>query len=279
MAYFTHLPLVDVRTSSYRQSNVDPYTLARNIFRRIKIRESLEDVILGFDQYTIQTNERPDQVAFKQYGSMQYDWVVLLCNNIINVYEEWPMAEDELERYIDSTYEEDADSVHHWVTQRITDQKGRILVKADRIVPEDYTYTRPDGTFVPKEETVRPISVYDHEAGKNDYKRNIYLLRKEYVTGFIEEFTSLVGYLPNSETDATTGAKRSVNTTQEQFQTVKPTYSTNIGETSSIEFASEADYSSKEFDTSGPTISEGDVLADGSTVAVSSAGTGSTSGY
>jgi len=279
MAYFTHLPIVAVRTSSYRQNNVDPYTLARNLFRRIKIRESLEDVILGFDQYTIAVNERPDQVAYKKYGNMSYDWVVLLCNNIVNLYEEWPMAEDELERYIDNVYDEDADSVHHWVTQRITDQKGRILVKEDRIVPEDYTVTRPDGTLVPKDETVRPISVYDHEAGKNDYKRNIYLLRKEYVTGFVEEFTSLVGYLPNSETDEQTGAKRSINTTEEQFQTVKPTYSTNIGQTSSIEFASEADYSSKEFDTSGATISEGDVLSDGSTVAVTSAGTGSTSGY
>jgi hypothetical protein len=89
----------------------------------------------------------------------------------------------------------------------------------------------------------------------------------------------LVGYLPNSETDEQTGAKRSINTTEEQFQTVKPTYSTNIGESSSIEFASEADYSSKTFDTSGASINEGDVLSDGSTVAVTSAGTGSTSGY
>ena len=92
MAYFTHLPIVAVRTSSYRQNNVDPYTLARNLFRRIKIRESLEDVILGFDQYTIAVNERPDQVAYKKYGNMSYDWVVLLCKNLVNLYEEWPMS-------------------------------------------------------------------------------------------------------------------------------------------------------------------------------------------
>ena len=60
--------------------------------------------------------------------------------------------------------------------------------------------------------------------------------------------------------------KKSLNTTQEQFQTVKPTYSTNIGQSSSIEFAAEADYSSRTFDTSDPTISAGDVLADGTTV-------------
>ena len=271
MAYFEYLPDVQVRTSSYRTNNVDPYTLAKNIFRRIKIRENLDDIILGFNQYTIKNNQRPDQVSLEIYGTMEYDWVVLLTNNIINLYDEWPMSEDELERYIDSTYEEDADSGHHWVTQRITDISGRILVKEDRIVPESYTYTRPDGTLIAKEETVRPISVYDHEASKNDQKRNIYLLRKEYVTAFIEEFSTLCDYLPNSEIDVEEGIKKSKNTVQEQFITVKPTYSTNIGQTSSIDFASEADYSSRTFDTSGETISEGDVLSDGSTVVTTGA--------
>ena len=270
MSYFSNLPDVYVRTSSYRQDNVDPYTLAKNIFRRIKIREELDDVILGFSQYTIKNNQRPDEVAGEVYGDMSMDWVVLICNNIINLYEEWPMSEDEMERYIDSEYEEDADSVHHWVTQKITDLKGRTLVKEGRIVPEDYTYTRPDGTLIAKEDTVRPISVYDYELENNDQKRNIYLLRKQYLSGFVEEFTSLVQYLPNLEVNDEDQIKKSMNTTQEQFQSVKPTYSTNIGQTSSIEFASEADYSSKTFDTSGASINEGDVLADGSTVATTS---------
>ena len=266
MSYFSYLPNVQVRTSSYRTNNVDPYKLAKNIFRRIKIRENLDDIILGFNQYTIKNNQRPDQVALDVYGSMEYDWVVLLTNNIINLYDEWPMSEDELERYIDSEYEEDADSVHHWVTQKITDTRGRTLLRDGRIVSEDFSYTRPDGTAIPKEDLVRPISVYDYESEKNDYKRNIYLLRKEYVSGFIEEFSNLVDYLPNDEVDFDTQTKKTKDSVQEQFISVKETYSTNIGQTSSIDFASEADYSSREFDTSAATISEGDVLADGSTV-------------
>ena len=266
MAYFSSLPDVFVRTSSYRQNNVDPYKLAKNIFRRIKIRDELEDVVIGFSQYTIKNNQRPDQVAGDIYGNMGFDWVVLLCNNIINVYDEWPMSEDELERYIDNAYEEDADSVHHWVTQEIKDIKGRIIVKEGRTVPENWSYTKPDGTAIPKDELVRPISVYEFESEKNNQKRNIYLLRKQYVGSFVEEFTNLCLYLPNSEVEMEDQTKKSLNTTQEQFQTVKPTYSTNIGQSSSIEFAAEADYSSRTFDTSDPTISAGDVLADGTTV-------------
>ena len=221
--YFSYLPNVYVRTSSYRQSNFYPYSLARNIFRRIKIREELDDVILGFQQYTVKNNQRPDEVALDAYGDMKLDWVVLLCNNVINLYDEWPMSEDELERYIDSEYEEDADSVHHWVTQEVKDTRGRVLLKEGREVPENFTYTRIDGTVIPKEDLIRPISVYDHETEKNDYKRNIYLLRKNYLTGFIQEFQSLCKYLPNDETDPETQSKKSENTVEEQFVTVKPT--------------------------------------------------------
>ena len=263
--YFSYLPEVYVRTTSYRQNNVDPYSLAKNIFRRIKIREDLSDIIMGFSQYTIKNNQRPDQVAYDFYGDMQYDWVVLLCNNILNVYDEWPMTEDELERYIDSEYES-PDSVHHWVTQKIRDTKGRVLIKPGMEVPENWAYTRPDGTVVGKADTVRPISVYDYESEKNNYKRNIYLLRKQYLGGFVEEFKNLVDYLPNDEVDFDTQTKKTKDSVQEQFISVKETYSTNIGQSSSIDFASEADYSSRTFDTSAATIGEGDVLADGSTV-------------
>jgi len=225
---------------------------------------------LGFQQYTVKNNQRPDEVALDAYGDMKLDWVVLLCNNIINLYDEWPMSEDELERYIDSEYEEDADSVHHWVTQEVKDMKGRVLLKAGREVPENFTYRRLDGTYLPKDTVIRPISVYDHETEKNDYKRNIYLLRKTYLTGFIQEFKNLCKYLPNVETDPETQSKKSLDTVEEQFVTTKPTYSTNIGQTSSIDFASESDYSSRTFDTNGETISEGDVLADGTTVVTTS---------
>jgi hypothetical protein len=270
--YFSYLPNVYTRSSSYRSNNVDPYVLSKNIFRRIKIREELDDVILGFSQYTIKNNQRPDQVAKEFYGDDQFDWVVLLCNNILNLYEEWPMTELELENYIDSEYGTQQDSVHHWVTQKITDSKGRTLLKDGIQVPENFTYRRPDGTVVEKADTVRPISVYDYESEKNEYKRNIYLLRKDYLTGFVEEFSTLVKYLPNGEIDDETNTKRSRNTIEEKFQTVKPTYSTNIGQTSSIDFAVEQDYSSRTFAIGGQVISAGDVLADGSTVATTTAG-------
>ena len=274
--YFSYLPDVFVRTKSYRTGTNDPYVLAKNLFRRIKIRDDLSDVILGFEKYTIENNERPDQVADKVYGNVNYDWVVLLVNNIINVYDEWPMTEQELYNYMVRKYgKDDVEGIHHWVTQEVRSTRGDIQLRADMQVPENFEYARVDGTLVPKEELVRPISNYDYESGLNDYKRGIHVLKPQFLNSFVEEFEDLVEYLPSNEVDPLTGLKKSVDTVAEAFTSVKPTYQTLVGQTPSIQFAATAEYTSRSFGSTDPTISQGDVLADGSTVAVT-AGTGST---
>ena len=62
MAYFKYLPKVYVRNKT-RVDGFQPYQLAVNIFRRIKIRDELQGALLGFIQYEFGENERPDQVA------------------------------------------------------------------------------------------------------------------------------------------------------------------------------------------------------------------------
>ena len=275
--YFSYLPDVFVRTKSYRTGTNDPYVLAKNLFRRIKIRDDLSDVILGFEKYTIKNNQRPDQVADEVYGNVNYDWVILLVNNIINVYDEWPMTEQELYNYMVRKYgEDDVESIHHWVTQEVRSTRGDIQLRADIQVPEDFQYARPDGTMVPKAELVRPMSNYDYESGLNDYKRGIHVLKPQFLNSFIEEFEDLVEYLPSNEVDPLTGIKRSVGTVAEAFTNVKPTYQTLVGQTPSIQFASTAEYTSRNFGSTDPTISQGDVLADGSTVAVTTGNTSAT---
>ena len=81
--YFSYLPNVYVRLDSIRKQGVDPYVQAKNIFRRIKIRSDLQGASLGFQQYSIASNERPDEVANKAYGDPTLDWVILVANNVI----------------------------------------------------------------------------------------------------------------------------------------------------------------------------------------------------
>tara|TARA_B100001059_G_C17836325_1_gene588398 strand:+ start:4840 stop:5796 length:957 start_codon:yes stop_codon:yes gene_type:complete len=276
--YFSYLPDVFVRTSSYRTGNNDPYVQAKNLFRRIKIRDDISDIILGFEKYIIQHNERPDQIADRVYGNVEYDWVVLLTNNIINVYDEWPMTEQEMYAYMVRKYgAKHVESIHHWVTQEIKSTRGDVILRDGYEVAQDFEYSRPDGTLIPKEELVRPVSNYDYELALNDYKRGIHLLKPQYIDAFVEEFEKLVEYLPSNEVDPATGIKKTAAAVAEAFTNVKPTYETLVGQIPSIQFASSAEYTSRSFGSSDPTISEGDVLADGSTVVSVSVSTGTSS--
>ena len=274
--YFSFIPDVFVRTSSYRVGGNDPYVMAKNLFRRIKIRDGMVQTALGFESYAIQSNERPDQVADKFYNDPEYDWVILLCNNIVNIYDDWPMEEGELFKYIKRKYGS-TDDIHHWETQEVRNTKGTLQLRAGIQVNEDFEYTRPDGTSIPTAELVAPVSNYQYEAQLNEYRRNIYILKPAFLTQFVEEFENLTEYLPSNEVDPQTGIKRSVGIISEAFRSVKPTYTSLVGQAPSIEFASRQEFTSRSFGSSASTISEGDVLADGSTVAVTNAASGTTS--
>ena len=190
MAYFSYLPKVGVRVSTFVTNNVEPSIIARNIFRKCRLIEDVQESILGFQQYTIGNNERPDRVAYNIYGTSTYDWVVLLCNNIVNVYEDWPLAEDELQELVSRKYGS-PNGVHHYETNEIKDlDTGKVLIKEGIQVNQEWGYTRSDGTVVAN--TTYPVSNYEYEKSINDSKSNIWLLKPTFIEDFIDECEELM---------------------------------------------------------------------------------------
>ena len=85
MSYFRELP--NLRYPSFlpdKNSSLD-YLEVKNVFRRVKLRNDLQNVFTMFDKYQIAEGARPDTVAEEMYGSPELDWVVLLTANILNV--------------------------------------------------------------------------------------------------------------------------------------------------------------------------------------------------
>ena len=203
--YFTYLPDVYVRTQTYRTNNNDPYVLAKNIFRRIKIRDDVEYLVTGFTQYTIKNQQRPDQIAEEFYSDPSYDWVILITNNITNIYSEWPMSEYELYDYCERKYgANNVENTHHWETREIRGPKNVVLLREGIQVPESFSYKRPDGTTMLKDHVVKEVTNFEYENNENEFKRNIYVLREPYLEEFVNEFQELVGYEDNIELDINT---------------------------------------------------------------------------
>ena len=61
-----------------------------------------------FLPYTITDNDKPEDIAYYYYGSTDYTWLVLLANNIIDPYHDWPLGEEDFNKYLINKYEKES---------------------------------------------------------------------------------------------------------------------------------------------------------------------------
>ena len=198
MSYFRELPNLEYQSFLSSRKGSDDYLLVKNIFRRVKLRDDLQNVFTIFNKYEIQEGARPDTVAEELYGSSQYDWVVLIGAGIINVRNEWPLSDRDIYRYSEQLYGNDLNAVHHYETTEVKDSNGRLILPAGKIV--DSTFTIPDPNI--SIQTLNPvvgISNYEYEVRKNNKKRDIYILKPAYLQQVINDTRKAMTYDRSSQ--------------------------------------------------------------------------------
>ena len=87
-AYFSYFPNVYIGEGIGDEEQFK-YRLVKNIFRRLKVRDDLKQYVSLTELYAIPDGFRPSDVAQNFYTDPFLDWVVLLANNITDVYEQW----------------------------------------------------------------------------------------------------------------------------------------------------------------------------------------------
>ena len=198
MSFFRELPNLEYQSFLSSRKGSDDYLLVKNIFRRVKLRDDLQNVFTIFNKYEIQEGARPDTVAEELYGSSQYDWVVLIGAGIINVRNEWPLSDRDIYRYSEQLYGNDLNAVHHYETTEVKDSNGRLILPAGKIV--DSTFTIPDPNI--PIQTLNPvvgISNYEYEVRKNNKKRDIYVLKPAYLQQVINDTRKAMTYDRSSQ--------------------------------------------------------------------------------
>ena len=149
--------------------------LVTDILSRIRIRVSMKKEIVMLDRYNVKENETPEIVADKHHGSSYYHWVVMILNNVSDVYHDWPKSTRQIQKYLQTKYTDaQMSEVHHYeIGQSSGDSTIKIQV--------------PQGTS-----GATTVTNYEYEVAKNDAKRSIDLLRNDYLGFFVDEFESLV---------------------------------------------------------------------------------------
>ena len=201
--YFRNLPDFEYVNRTKDGRYLSNYTQVKNLFKKGKLREDIFQDLTVFEKYNIEGDDRPDNVAFKIYGNAQLDWVVMMSNNIINLYNEWPMSQQSFETYLLDKYgtDEKLNEIHHYESNEVKDTTGVIIFPKGVQVSaaQSVSYHEP---MTDEQVVVNPISRavtnYEYEENINNEKRRIYLIKPMYLSVVFDDLEEMMVYKEGS---------------------------------------------------------------------------------
>ena len=199
--YFKHVPDFDYVSRLPNSKLINDYVKTKNLFKRVKLSDEIFGDLTLFSKYTIKSQERPDSVAYSVYKDSNLDWLVMLSNNIINLQTEWPMDQVSYDNYLMNKYNsyENMYGVHHYETIEVLDTNKNIILPKGLEVPQDFSITYFDnGVEKIATNVTGEVSNLVYEDQIQEKKRNIYLLRSDYISLILNEIGQLMPYKEGS---------------------------------------------------------------------------------
>ena len=199
-SYFRQVPKLDYPSLTNDRTSVYDFQTVKNLFKRAVIRDDIFNDVTAFTKYSVEGDERPDSVAYDFYGDSGLDWVVLTTNNIIHVRDEWPMGSQDFLTYLNEKYtESELANIHHYETEILRDSNGRLIQPEGLRVPAGHSVTFLDNGVLRTESQLTSFTFFEHETDLNDKKREISILKREYLSLFLEDFAEIMEYKPSEQ--------------------------------------------------------------------------------
>ena len=171
MSYFNYFS-----TILYDPVGKDNAKLVTNIMSRVRVRTNMKKQIVMLDPYDVKENETPEIIADRHHGNVYYHWIVMLLNDISDINHDWVKSTRQMQKFLTDKYTEaQLTETHHYeISQTSGDTTTKIEV-------ENSTY--PSASIVTN---------YEYEVALNESKREIDLLRNDFLTFFVDEFQSSI---------------------------------------------------------------------------------------
>jgi hypothetical protein len=166
-SYFNTMPTIEYQGKT-----------AKNIISRVVLAFNQYNQPLGFYDYVIEDDMRPDQIAYFYYDDANLAWLVMLANNMVNPYFDWPLTTDQFNRNIIKKYGSIGQAKSTIIHYRHVHLGGIIS-------PDTYALGVAEGTLFGDLQITAsdylPVYLYNDELEKNEAKRSIKLIDVKYV--------------------------------------------------------------------------------------------------
>lgn len=187
--YFSNFPQIQYTLPSLNRVNT-----VIDVTRRFVIRDFYKKNLFSFFKYDIIEGQRPDSVAYDLYGDSTLDWLILLPNEILDPYFQWPLSQNQLNEMMRKKYGSVSTAmaqVHHYeqIIQprtELVNSDGEKIVVTERILQVDQT------TYISLAANAkRQVTAYDYELAKNEKYRTISIIDAAYVPSIVDRFRNL----------------------------------------------------------------------------------------
>ena len=213
--FFNYFPKT-LYTSNNLTAGVDTVT---NIIARFGFESTLKNNSSAFYKYNIQESDTPEIIASKYYDNPERHWIVLLFNDIMDPQFDWPLQYQPFIDYVNTKYSANnyADTANTGVTglawsmnvnnvqayykivTRTNFDDISIVEKLEvdantyaNVAASTTTYTLQDGSTITQKVTKETKTYYDFEQELNEEKREIKLIKPEFVPQIEKEFKKVI---------------------------------------------------------------------------------------
>jgi hypothetical protein len=212
--YFNFFP----KTAYYKSKDSTSLDVVTNITTRYNFNDTLKQNAATYYKYEIKDGDTPEILASKIYGSPEKHWIILAMNNIVDPLYEWPLGQRTIGKFIEAKYSSSsyANTAYtgvtglEWATnntqayykvEKRTDTSTGLyredIIRLDantyaNVVISDTNYTLEDGTPLRIVVSKETKTYYEYENELNENKRNITILKPEFVIDIEAEFINVM---------------------------------------------------------------------------------------
>lgn len=193
--YFNTLPKTIINDSVGNQ------VIATDLLVRSSLIKSTLSNPLLYYTYDIKDTDTPEIIADKYYDNSYRYWIILFVNNFFDAQWEWPLNSSQFNSYVEGKYD-DVGAIHHYEkTIEQYEQSSKVTTtETIEITEDEYNdLTEGEQTITIGESTVvitttgTAVTNFDYEFNLNEAKRNIKLLKADYVFQIEKELKELMG--------------------------------------------------------------------------------------
>ena len=171
---------------------LDPdFLFVKNIWRRAEILTEYKSQVTIFNEITVRDGERPEDIATAFYNNPFYNWTVLIANDVVDVYSQWPRSITQLQDFINQKYDNPQATKHH-VTTEVKDAKNNVIVEAGKVVASNYQVSYYNGTTTVTATPVVSVSYEQYEFEENAKKGRIQLIKPSLIEDFVDQYFKLL---------------------------------------------------------------------------------------